>query len=446
MSAREERNAERREILRRLGASFAFRLLIIVLILYALYHCVAAFSDRVVTDVITQGTDRTTLTGEAILFRDETVLTELGGNHLCSYPNENGAKVNATTTLAELYLTAGDEATRAQIQATLQALDRQIALAERLPIKDNLASLPQLRRDAYEQLLFNNRLATTGGTMQGIHAGGYELLLSMNRIAALTGEGGGSAALIASLKAERQRLLLSSGYMVKTLTVSDLGSESTGGYFYYANSVDGYEEIFSRAALADMTAADYDRLLQLPRRTYGNGVTVVGKLVSSFYWSIVLPIDYDNKDSVKEGQSYNVIFNDEGGLTLSMTLERVIPSVADGRVLLVLTTATMPAQFSYTRFSSVSLVLAESEGYRVPQTALAQKDGQDGVYILSGGRVSFRAIDIISRGEGYVLAYVPTREQREDEENKTYHYDRYLDIRDIVITDGRDLYDGKYIE
>ena len=445
MSAREERIESRREIFRRLGASLAFRLLMIALILYALYHCVAAFSDRVVTDVITLGTHRTTISGEAVLFRDEVVLTEVGGNHLCSYPNENGAKVNASTTLCELYLTVGDEATRAQLQATLQALDRQIALAERLPIKDNLASLPSLRLDVSEQLLINNRLATTGGAMQSIHAGSYELLLSINRIEALTGKGGGSAALLSSLRAERQRLLLSAGYMAKALTVADLGTDSAGGYFYYADTVDGYEEIFSQAALADMTGADYERLLQLPRRTYGSGVTVAGKLVSGFYWSIVLPVPSDQANKVEVGDSYRVIFNDEGGLTLSMRLDRIIPTT-DDRSLLVLTTSEMPKDFSYTRFAGVSLILEETEGYRVPETALVEQDGRKGVYILSGGRVTFRAIEIVSRGEGFVLAYVPTQAQREDEQNETYHYDRYLDVRDVVITDGRDLYDGKYIE
>ena len=41
--------------LKRLFGSLAFRLLIVVLILYTVYHCVAAFSDRVVTDVVTSG-------------------------------------------------------------------------------------------------------------------------------------------------------------------------------------------------------------------------------------------------------------------------------------------------------------------------------------------------------------------------------------------------------
>ena len=186
--------------LKRLFGSLAFRLLIVVLILYTVYHCVAAFSDRVVTDVVTSGIDRTTVRGEAVILRDETVLMMSAGNYLCSYPLESGAKVNATTTLAELYATYADADERARTQAALLALDRQIALAQRLPTADTLASLPSLQSSAREQLLFNNRLVSAGSGLQDVRDGAFELLLSLNRIGALTEQNGSSAALIASLR------------------------------------------------------------------------------------------------------------------------------------------------------------------------------------------------------------------------------------------------------
>ena len=432
--------------LKRLFGSLAFRLLIVVLILYTVYHCVAAFSDRVVTDVVTSGVDRTTVRGEAVILRDETVLMMSGGNYLCSYPLESGAKVNATTTLAELYATYADAGERARTQAALLALDRQIALAQRLPTADTLASLPSLQLSAREQLLLNNRLVSAGSGMQAVRDGAFELLLSLNRIGALTGQNGSSAALIASLRNERQKLLMTASYTAQTVTLKKLGNESTGGYFFYAGAVDGYEQVFSRAAMADMTAEQFDALLTSSPRTYGNGETVIGKLVHSYVWSIALPVSYDVIDRVEEGEAYDVVFRQEHGTTVSMVLDRVISSLAKDKAVLVLSTNAMPQGFAYTRFSDVELILDEVSGYRVPVTALATHDGRDGVYVLDGGRVTWRDVRIVSRGEGYVLVYAPTKAERESEEDDTYHYDRYLGIRDVVITDGDDLYDGKYIE
>jgi hypothetical protein len=106
----------------------------------------------------------------------------------------------------------------------------------------------------------------------------------------------------------------------------------------------------------------------------------------------------------------------------------------------------MPDGFSYPRYAQVELILEEIHGYRVPETALVEADGRTGVYILERGQVCLRDVRILSRGEGYVLVYAPTQAERESTEDDTYHYDRYLALSDVVITDGDDLYDGKYIK
>ena len=432
-----------KSMLKRLFRSLAFRIVIAVVILYTVYHCVAALSDRVVTDVITTGTDRLTVSGQAVLFRDETVVTLPGGHHLISYPQENGAKVNKTATLAELYPSYTDEETRRRAQITLRALDRQIALAQQLPLSDMLASLPGLQAEAREQILQNSRLASAGGSLSEVDRGAFELLLCLTRIEALTEQAISSASLLAALRAERQTLL---GFGTASQSVTALGAGiDTTGYFFYADSVDGYEDIFTRSSLATMTIADFEALMQLPSRTYGSGETVVGKIVRGFRWSIALPVQSEVCDRVEVGKSYDVLFRRDGR-TLSLTLDRIIPSVADGRAVLVLSTSAMPKNFSYTRFSDVELVLEELEGYRIPETALHEEDGRTFVYVLEGGRVCLRYVEIVSRGEGYALAYAPTKAERESQTSDVYHYDRYLALQDIVITEGNRLYDGKYID
>ena len=433
-----------KETLSRLAKTLGFRVFLLLLILYTVYHCVDAFSDRVVTDVVTEGVDRITVRGEAVLFRDEQVLTVSGGQHLLSYPNPSGAKVNVTTPLAELYVYAGDASAQQTLQTQLAALDRQIALCEDLPLSDMLASLPALQQAAREQLLQNNRLAMAGAPLYQLDTGAFDLLLLLNRIAALTGQAPSSSALIASLKAERQMLLSSAVYR-QTMTLQGTSDALTGGYFFYADAVDGYEDILSRTALADMDAEAYAALVSQPPRTYGNGVTVVGKLVSSFRWSIVLPVSLGEGKAPEVGDTYPVVFTNQGALTVPMTLDRILPA-NDGKTLLVLSAEIMPDGFSYPRFSQVELILEKIEGYRVPETALVEMDGRTGVYILERGQVCWRDVSILSRGEGYVLVYAPTRAERQDETDDTYHYDRYLALQDILITDGDDLYDGKYIK
>lgn len=432
-----------KSMLKRLFRSLAFRIVMLTAILYTVYHCVAVFSDRVVTDVITSGTDRVTVSGEAVLFRDETVISVPGGHHLVSYPLESGEKVNLSTLLAQLYPTYTDEQSRRLTQITLEALDRQIALAQQLPLSDMLALLPSLQAEAREQILENSRLTSSGGSLAEVDRGAFELLLCLNRIQALTEQSTSSASLLAALQAERQLLLVAAG-TPQSISSQSLGLNMTG-YFFHADRVDGYEHLFRRDALDTMTIADFEALLQMPRRTFGSGETVVGKIVSGFSWSIALSVSANVAERVEVGSYYDVLFQRDD-CTISMTLDRIIPSVADSKAVLIFSSSAMPKDFSYTRFSDVEVILEEIDGYRVLETALHEQDGKPCVYILDGGRVCLRYIEIISRGNGYVLAYAPTKAQRESQTDQTYHYDRYLALQDIVITEGNHLYDGKYID
>lgn len=445
-----KRSSATRQAMGRLGASLAFRIFIALMILYILYHCVASFSDRVVTDVVTDGSAHTTLSGEAVLFRDETVLTVVGGSALCSYPNENGAKVNPRSVLSQLYPMAGDAAALAQHQRTLTALDRQIALADRYGSADELLSvLPSLRIQARDELLAVTALAEDGAPMNRIEERTDALLLLLHRMQALTGEGLSLSATVDALRAERNALLGAALYHSRTLTLADVSPDAKGGYFYHAADVDGYENVFRASQLDTLTVSQLASLRAAQPTVYGTGVTVVGKLVQGYEWSIVLPLDRASAASLEIDEVYPVTFTDESATTLDMTLVQLITDSTDSTVLAVLRCAVTPSGFTYPRFAHVSLTLDTRRGYRIPETALVGQDGENGengVYILDGGRVSYRDVRILFRGEGYVIVYAPTTEERESEQDNTYHYDRYVALRDVVITEGDNLYDGKYID
>lgn len=429
-----------RQALSRLGRSIAFRALVVLMALYALYHFVAAFSDRVVTDVIVEGEQRVTVGGEAVIFRDETVVST-AGNYLCSYPLPNGAKVNAASSLAELYSASGDAVSLAERQVMLSLLDRQIAQAKAQPTSDTTAALPSLWQEVRNTLIETTQNVTDGVPMSRVSDSSFSLLLSLGRIGALTGETSGDT--LASLGAARQSLL--GGYAQRIVSVPDVAADAKGGYFYHGTSVDGYEDVFRRERLDDMQLSDFDDMMAQPRRDYGTGVTLVGKLAGNHRWSIALELSPDEADLLTVGKPYDVTFTEEYQTVLRMTVDRLIGSRAEGRIVAVLSTDVLPADFSFTRFSRVEITVDTTYGYRVPETALVEQDGVTGVYILDGGRVCFRALEVVYDGNGYVLAYAPTKTQREQEDDEKYHADRYIALRDIVITEGEDLYDGKYI-
>ena len=114
-----------------------------------------------------------------------------------------------------------------------------------------------------------------------------------------------------------------------------------------------------------------------------------------------------------------------------MTCQRLIGS-SDGRFAAIFSTEDSPAWFSYQRIQSVEITVGSSTGYYVPDSALVQNNGGDGVYIFRDSTVYFRRIEILYRGDGYCI--VAEQGERGDD---------YLSLYDILITSGKNLYDGK---
>ncbi len=436
-----------REQWSRLAKSLFFRLFVLFLIFYTLYHCAQALSDRLTTDVVRRGSVKETIRGEATVFREETVVSVPGASYLISYPQENGAKLGRYQTVAQLYAVYASEAERAVVQQTLLSLDAQLRATEEAALgrHDTLAQLSDARADAMEQLRQLRILSTGGASGEQLRAAQNELLTRLQREEALLSPAVTAQTQKATLAARRTALL---GGLMPSMTLTADQYAERSGCFYYADRVDGFEELFHRGALSGMTVAEYDDLMRRARtegvQTYA-GSTVVGKLSFGSQWSITLPVTAQVAEGLETGRSYEVGF-DATGESVRMTLDRVIPSVADGRAILVLSATQMPADFACPRFCEVSLTLSETEGYRVPETALTEWEGESGVFILDGGRVSFRAVRIDYTGDGYVLVHIPDEQEREEDTEGFYDRDHYLRERDIVITSGKNLYDGKYMD
>ncbi len=435
----------RREAGRRLVGTLFFRVLILALILYTVYHCAIAAAPRMTTAVVSVGEESVVTEGRATIFRDETVLTADGQGMLISYPLENGAKVSANSTLVTLYTTTLDAETLSTVQAQLSALDERMVSAARAERQytyattaTGSASLSRVHEDIRAHIL---QIAATESRNTDTLA---ELMLSLHAYAQLTeADGGGGASLTPTeaLTAQRSALLATVARSARSMTMRELvrangeeeGLPTFSGYFYHAEAVDGYETVFSRQALATMNIVDYDAMHRAVPTEY-TGRTLLGKTVGSYHWSLTLPVDFAVADTLTAGQTYTVRFPSEGDVALAMTLDRVIRSVGDGRAVLVLSADEMPPTFRFTRHQTVQLVLETVRGYRIPETALQRVDGRECVYILQDGSVRLREVRVLLRGEGYVIVDYPG-----EEENG-------LSLHDVVITSGKDLYDGKYID
>jgi hypothetical protein len=90
----------------------------------------------------------------------------------------------------------------------------------------------------------------------------------------------------------------------------------------------------------------------------------------------------------------------------------------------------------------VRITLGSTSGYRVPREAVHTVGEDVGVYVLVGNVIEFRRITVIGEGDGY---YIVSTYERDLEDSLTSQTP-YLNINDLIVTSGNDLYDGKQLD
>ena len=156
---------------------------------------------------------------------------------------------------------------------------------------------------------------------------------------------------------------------------------------------------------------------------------------------MAMPSDLETASKFEEGVVYSVMYSGGGDKKVEMELEKIC-SDEDGETYLLFSSFDLTVSADIARVQNVKIVMDSVTGYRIPDDAIAEKDGCSGVYILVGTVVEFRRITPIGSGNGYVIANTYEKDREEENENPI----PYLKTNDLIITSGNDLYDGKLLD
>lgn len=404
------------------GQRLSLGLIFVLIFSYALYHLVGLFGEDIATFAAGVTTEKTVLSENGYIFRDEKVLTSSFGG-VVDYRTENGVKVSKGQALATVY-EGGDAETR----ETVARLDRQIALLEK-SFDETLSALEmgQLKQSVgytYDSLV---KIIATGDTGD-LSKRADEFLIGLNQMDGLAkGEQAQGYATLNALRAERQQILDESG-------LSQTHSATATGYFY--TQVDGYEDEFTMAAAEKLTVASFYDLLDRKSARLPEQELAFGKICDSSEWLLVLPIKNSEKRYFEAGETYSAEFFQNNHTVLPMTLDRIIGSAEDG-ALLVFRTDRLPNNFSFDRCQSVRLEIDSVSGIYVPRDVVERiGGGYRGVYVLRGNVVYFRRIEIVYEGSDYYLV----KDGVEDTENP------YLQVNDLIILNGKNMFDGRVLD
>lgn len=402
-------------------SKLAMGMIFVIAAVYAVYHLVSLFTgDDIKTIASGVTTHSVTVGGSGYVFRDETLLVS-DNKGAVEYLTADGGRVSEEQNIANVY--SGNDTT---VRETVLALDRQIELLEKSsggaePL--DLGTLRSQANDTYYKLAGLLAKNETGELSSQIE----DMMITLNRISVMTDGDEKVLNTLDELK-ETRASLFKGDYEPAYAPYS--------GYFYY--TPDGYEADFSMSAADELTEDSfYELVTSLEDEDREIDGKVIGKIAKNSFWRLVLPLDAEDAEMLSAGQSCMLSFPENNATELPVTLEKKVDADEHGQVLCVFYCNRLPDNFSLDRCQSVEVELLSATGIYVPRSALTRVDGMRGVYVLRGSVVHFRCVEVIYDGSDFCLV-------AENGEDKGEYY--ALGTNELIITEGKNLFDGRILE
>ena len=406
---------------RNIAQRIAVAIICIAVLSYTVFHMVHLFDEELSTVVVRSATEETVIELEGHIFRDEEVIRSSYGGAV-DYVAQNGVKLGIGDEIAVVY----EQGSNANINGTIEAIDRKIAILEQSREKDvTLSALPSINQEAgkdYGTII--KKLAS--GDARGISSDIDGLTAELAKVSVLTNETSPVPHTLKSLYELRSQMSTSGGNSQRI-------TANKTGYFYA--DVDGYETRFTYEKAENLSCDEYNKLITSDPSRSNEGGYAIGKTTESTQWRFVSVLEQKEAAYFKEGELYEVDFNGGGEMRMPLTLEKI--SQDGAQCLLVFNCDRIPLGFDFARSQSVSVIVQSVTGISVPKTAVHKTGGEFYVYILRGSVVLERKIDVVYETRDYYTV-------RDGLEPDGEHV--YLQSNDNLILNGKNLFDGRIVD
>lgn len=371
----------------------------------------------------------------AILVREERVITGGGGGFVDLAPSE-GERVAAGDTVAVIYQNESGMETRHAIRLLSAELE-QLSYALTSGAEDVDTSKLD---EAVLQSIVNLRALSSTGDLSGLEESALNLRTMVFKRDYTYG-GAGAAQSAAQLIQEKEQEL--AGLQASLNRVATTISAPVSGIF--SGEADGYEELINPESVQTLTPTE---LTELMRRDVLPPGGAVGKLITSATWYLAVVLDEEQSKGLTVGKSYVVAFSHDWYGTVDMTLERVGDRDEIGQAVCVFSARTKLADTALLRVQTVDISTKQLTGIRVPRQALrvfteeitdedtgaVAESTYTGVFTVVGSQAEIQRVDVLYTADDYYLV-----------EPVNPAAARRLRPGDEIIVNSTGVYDGKVV-
>lgn len=210
---------------------------------------------------------------------------------------------------------------------------------------------------------------------------------------------------------------------------SSVVSDSSG---YYISGTDGLEKIVDTAKVKNLSVDDIYGVLKSRAEDVPDGA--IGKVVTDFTWYFLCVVDANRTGTLEVGDSITVNLPFSAVNSVKATVYAINENTGD-KAAIILSCNLMNSDISSLRHETAELVTNSYTGLRVSATAIrVNDDGEKGVFVQNGNIIEFKKLNIIYTSDDYVLSSADSAD------------DSFVRLYDNVVTEGKDLYDGKIVK
>ncbi len=372
---------------------------------------------------------------DGVYMRDESLVYNTGTGVL-SFECSDGTKVGKSSVIARRYKSEGDSVYLREIE-TLKKQVEVLDSAERLLGTDSsqLEAISVQINESHSDIIY----AILDGNYTEANEKQNSLLEAMCKREITLKKSQGYADKKLALNQEADRL--------QSLISGAVQEVSAGGAGYFVSNVDGYEGEIGYSDIAKMTEEKINEIVAAPKKNTEKGA--VGKLISDYHWRVAAVIDEENLDGISEGSMVELRVGSEGHQFEVEVITK--ESDGNGKAVCVFECDRLDSAVTTGRTARFKLVIDTFGGLRVPRKALRyNEDGERGVFVEQGRNLVFKKVDVVYWADDYVICKQNVFKKRGDassEDADEYEEidDDYLKLYDIIVTEGKDLYDGKFV-
>ena len=370
---------------------------------------------------------------DGVYMRDESLIYNSGVGVL-SFENEDGTKVGKSSVIARRYRSEGDSVYLREIEnlkKQIEVLDS----AEKLVGTDSsqLEAISAQINESHSDIIS----AVLDHDYSLANAKQSSLLEAMCKREITLKKSGGYSEKKLELNQEVSRL--------ESLISGSVQEVTAGNAGYFVSNVDGYESEIGYADIEKMTAEKITEIVENPKKSADS--TAIGKLISDYHWRVAAVIDEEAVLGIGVGEKVNLRVGSDGR---RFEAEVISKTNTDDKVVCIFECDRLDSVVATGRTARFKLVIDSYGGLRVPRKALRYNDdGERGVFIEQGKSLLFKKVEVLYWDDDYVICKQNVIKKRVDAEEGEDNYeeidDDYLKLYDIIVTKGKDLYDGKFI-